>query len=163
MMRRFMFWFLGLAAAGAALAEPPKQAEVAYPAGYREWAHAKSMVIYSDKHPLYQQFGGFHHVYVNPEGYRAMTKGGAFPDGSVLVFDLLEAKDQNGAYVEGDRKLVAVMVKDRAKWKPTGGWGFEAFKGESRTERTVTDAQAQCFGCHQQQRANDFVYSGFRP
>ena len=55
------------------------------------------------------------------------------------------------------------MAKDRVRYKPTGGWGFEAFKGDSRTERTVTDAAGQCFGCHQQQKANDFVFSGFRP
>ena len=40
------------------------------------------------------------------------------------------------------------MRKDRAKYKVTGGWGFEGFKGDSRTERMVTDAKTQCFGCH---------------
>jgi len=138
-------------------------AEVEYPAGFRQWAHVKSMVIYSDKHPLFGQFGGFHSVYVNPKGLPAMTKGGSFPDGSVLIFDLLEAREEKGAYVEGSRKLIGVMVKDRQRYKLTGGWGFEAFKGDSRTERTVTDAAGQCFGCHQQQKANDFVFSGFRP
>jgi hypothetical protein len=159
-MRRFLFTLLALVAAGTAGAD---SSQPAFPSGYRQWPHVKSMVIYSDKHPLFEQFGGIHHVYVNQTGFTAMTKGGSFPDGSVLVFDLLTAKDENGAWVEGDRKLVAVMVKDRNKYKPTGGWGFEAFKGDSRTERLVNDAQAQCFGCHQQQRANDFVYSGFRP
>ncbi|TMA35615.1 MAG: cytochrome C [Deltaproteobacteria bacterium] len=137
--------------------------EVEYPSGFRQWAHVKSMVIYSDKHPLFGQFGGFHSVYVNPKGLPAMTKGGSFPDGSVLVFDLLEAREENGAYVEGSRKLIGVMVKDRQRYKVAGGWGFEAFKGDSRTERTVTDATAECFACHQKQKANDFVYSGFRP
>jgi hypothetical protein len=162
-MRWFPLTLLALVASGVASAEQGKGTEVPYPAGYRQWAHAKSMLIYSDKNPLFGQFGGLHHVYVNPTGFTAMTKGGSFPDGSVLVFDLLAAKDENGAWVEGDRKLVAVMVKDREKYKPTGGWAFEAFKGDSRTERLVNDAQAQCFSCHQQQRANDFVYSGFRP
>jgi hypothetical protein len=154
---------VALGVAGPALADPPKEPAVAYPVGYRQWAHVKSMVIFSDKHPLFAKFGGIHHVYVNAVGLRAMTKGGTFPDNSVLVFDLLDAKEENGAYVEGNRKLVAVMVRDRNHYKPTGGWGFETFKGDSRSERVVSDAVGECFGCHQQQQANDFVFSGYRP
>jgi hypothetical protein len=141
-------------------AESPK---VDYPTGYRQWAHVKSMVIYSDKNPLFGQFGGMHHIYANPDAMKAYTKGGTYPDGSVIVFDLLDAKDENGAWVAGDRKFIGVMQKDRAKYKTTGGWGFEGFKGESRTERMVTDANAQCFACHQAQKDNDFLFSGYRP
>lgn len=162
-MRRLATLLAALALAGPTRADPPEGAKIDFPAGYREWSHVKSMVIYSDKHPLFEQFGGIHHVYVNADGFRAMTKGGSFPDGSVLVFDLLEAKEEDGAYLEGTRKLVAVMKKNRAQFKLTGGWGFEAFKGDSRTERLVTDAAGQCFGCHKPQTANDFVFSGFRP
>ena len=161
MTRRLLLLLTVLALGRLAHAGAPTQVE--YPAGFRQWAHVKSMVIYSDKHPLFGPFGGFHNVYVNPKGLPAMTKGGSFPDGSVLVFDLLEAREENGAYVEGNRKLIGVMAKDRQRYKPTGGWGFEAFKGDSRTERTVTDAAGQCFGCHQQQKANGFVFSGFHP
>jgi len=153
---------LALSLAPSALAEEAKSA-VPYPAGYRQWAHVKSMVIYSEKHPLFASFGGLHHIYANPEALRAYVKGGSFPDGSVIVFDLLEAKDENGAWVGGERKLLGVMTKNRTRWKATGGWGFEGFKGDSRTERLVSDANAQCFGCHQQQKDNDFVFSGYRP
>ena len=154
---------LALALVGAAYAASPEKSSVAYPTGFRKWPFVKSMVIYSDKHPLFAQFGGMHHVYANAEAMRALVKGGTFPDGSVLVFDLLEAKDENGAWVEGSRKLIGVMEKDRARFKTTGGWGFEGFKGDSQSERLVTDATAQCFGCHQQQKDNDFVFSGYRP
>ena len=136
---------------------------VDYPAGYRQWPHVKSMVIWSDKHPLFGAFGGMHHIYANADAMRAYTKGGKFPDGSVIVFDLLEAKDENGAWVGGERKFIGVMRKNASRWKTTGGWGFEGFKGDSRTERMVTDPQQQCFGCHQSQQKNDFVYSGYRP
>jgi Cytochrome P460 len=136
---------------------------VDYPKGYRQWPHVKSMVIYSDKHPLFASFGGMHHIYANADAMRAYTKGGTFADGSVIVFDLLDAKDDGGAWVAGDRKLVGVMVKNRTRYKATGGWGFEGFKGDSQTDRMVTDANAQCFACHQKQKDNDFVFSGYRP
>src|SRR5213594_3233877 len=126
---------LALALVGAAYAASPEKSSVAYPTGFRKWPFVKSMVIYSDKHPLFAQFGGMHHVYANAEAMRALIKGGTFPDGSVFVFDLLEAKEDNGAYVAGDRKFIGVMQKDRTKFKTTGGWGFEGFKGDSRSDR----------------------------
>jgi hypothetical protein len=151
---------LSLAVAAPAQPNPPA---VDYPAGYRQWAHVKSMLIASDKHPLFATFGGLHHIYANPEAMKAYVKGGTFPDGSVIVFDLLAAKEDNGAWAAGERKFIGVMVKSKARYKATGGWGFEGFKGDSRTERMVTDANGQCFACHQQQKDNDFVFSGYRP
>src|SRR2546426_7540929 len=154
MTHRLIPLCLALGLVGTAYAASPEKSSVAYPTGYRKWALVKSMVIYSDKHPLFAEFGGLHHVYANAEAMRALVKGGTFPDGSVLVFDLLEAKDENGAWVEGSRKLIGVMEKDRARFKTTGGWGFEDFKGDSPSERLVTDATAQSFGSHQQPNDN---------
>jgi hypothetical protein len=155
--------FLLLLALTLAPAVHAAEPAVDYPKGYRQWPHVKSMVIYSDKHPLFASFGGMHHIYANADAMRAYTKGGTFADGSVIVFDLLDAKDDGGAWVAGDRKLIGVMVKNRARYKTTGGWGFEAFKGDSQTDRMVTDANAQCLACHQKQKDNDFVFSGYRP
>src|SRR2546427_7981714 len=135
MTHRLIPLCLALGLVGAAYAASPEKSSVAYPTGYRKWALVKSMVIYSDKRPLFAEFGGLHHVYANAEAMRALVKGGTFPDGSVLVLDLHEAKDENGAWVEGSRKLVGVMEKDRARFKATGGGGVEAFKGGSQTER----------------------------
>ena len=163
MMDRLVPLCLALVLSGSAQAASPEKPSVEYPAGFRKWALVKSMVIYSDKHPLFAQFGGMHHVYANGEAMRALVKGGTFPDGCVLVFDLLDAKDDGGAYVEGSRKLTAVMAKDRARYKETGGWGFDAFKGDSQSERMETDPAQQCFACHSKQKDNDFTFSGYRP
>lgn len=133
-----------------------------FPTGYREWTHVKSMVIYSDKHPLFAAFGGIHHIYVNKAGLQAAKAHGKFPDGAVLVFDLLKNDDANGAYSEGERKVVAVMQKDSKKYKDTGGWGFQAYKGGTANEATVTDPVGQCFTCHQSQKDSDFVFSTLR-
>src|SRR5206468_9447718 len=119
MTHRLVPLCLALALAGAASAASPEKPSVAYPAGYRKWPLVKSMVIYSDKHPLFAQFGGVHHVYANAEAMRALVKGGTFPDGSVLVFDLLEALHENGAWVERRRKLIGVIEQDCARSKPT--------------------------------------------
>ena len=67
------------------------------------------------------------------------------------------------AVQEGARKVLGVMHKDSKKWKDTGGWGFEGFKGDSKSERAVgANAAAACFQCHTSQRQKDFVFSSYR-
>jgi hypothetical protein len=156
-------WILGLVMlAGPAAADAPAFEAVPYPEGFREWKHVKSMLI-QDGHPLFAAFGGLHHIYANPvaeQGYR----DGTFADGAVIVFELLEAQTGGSAIQEGARKVVGVMRKDRARWAATGGWGFEGFKGDSRTERAVgADAATACFACHAPLTAHDHVYSRMRP
>lgn len=149
---------LAIGVGGAAAQET----NVRHPDGYRQWLHVKSMVIHDRAHPLFDAFGGIHHVYVNPVGAGTARSGGSYPDGSVLVFDLLEIKAEGGAMHEGARKFVAVMVKDAKRYAATGGWGFQAFRGNTRDQRLVTDTRTQCFACHQSQKAADYVFSTYR-
>lgn len=134
---------------------------VPYPAGYRDWHHVKSMVI-QQGHPLYQRFGGIHHIYANKaaiEGY----KKGRFPDGAVIVFDLLDAKAADNAVTEGERKVVGVMHKDAKKYKDTGGWGYEGFAKDNNSERVVgKNGASACHQCHTSQKEKDFVFSALR-
>ena len=67
--------------------------DVDYPDDYRKWSHVKSMVL-QEAHPLYKTFGGIHHVYANSKALQALKAGKPYPDGSFLVFDLLEAKTE---------------------------------------------------------------------
>lgn len=143
---------------GALAADP---APVPYPAGYRDWHHVKSMII-NQGHPLFQSFGGIHHIYANKaamEGY----KKGRFPDGAVIVFDLLDAKSADNAVTEGERKVVGVMHKNSKQYKDTGGWGYEGFAKDSATERAVgKNAATACHQCHVSQKDKDFVFSSLR-
>lgn len=133
---------------------------VAYPDGYRTWTHIKTMVLHKG-HPLENPFMGIHHVYGNEQGVKG-TKSGQYQDGSILVFDLLKYMTADNASTEGDRVLVGVMVKDSSKYQSTGGWGFEGFAGDSRTERLVNDGGKSCFDCHASQKENDYVFTRWR-
>jgi hypothetical protein len=148
---------------GSALAIAAAAPEVPYPEGYRGWHHVKSMMI-EPGHPLFDSFGGLHHIYANDKAIAGYAKG-KFPDGAVIVFDLLEAKVADHAVQAGARKLIGVMRKDARAYAATGGWGFEGFKGDSRTERLVTQANAMgaCYGCHAGQDKTDFVFSTVQP
>lgn len=92
------------------------------------------------------------------EGYKSNRK---FKDGSVIIFDLFEANYADNAISEGARKVVGVMVKDSKRFKETGGWGFEAFKGDTK-ERVVKDIYSDCFAYHLSQKDNDYVFSEYR-
>jgi hypothetical protein len=152
-----------LAAIGTGVLGAAGTPQIPYPEGYRGWLHLKSMVIHDRSHPLFEAFGGIHHVYVNPAGAKAARSGGRYPDGTVLVFDLLEAKSEGGAMSEGPRKFIGVMARNSGAYAATGGWGFEAFKGDTKDQRAVTDAKTQCFACHQSREANGYVFSTYRP
>src|SRR5215510_8257396 len=134
---------------------------VPYPAGYRLWTHVKAALV-GPQSPAFDNSGGIHHIYANEkamEGYRT----GRFPDGSVLVADFLETRENAGVTTEGARRRIDVMLKDGKRYAATGGWGFEQFKGDSQTDRMVTaEIAANCFACHSKQKERDSVFSEFR-
>jgi hypothetical protein len=135
----------GLLASGALFGQTENK--VAYPEGYREWAHVKSMVVMKG-HIHYDAFGGIHHVYANDIALASLKSGEPFPKGAVLVFDLLEEGTKNGA--------------DSDRFGETAGWGFEDFKQGDPDQRLVTDMREQCMSCHETQKARDYVYSVYR-
>ena len=105
-MKQFMLAALLASTATIALTD---DSQVPYPEGYRDWHHVKSMVI-EEGHPLYGAFGGIHHLYANDTAMEGYLKG-AFPDGSVIVFDLLESvQNGNAEFVEDFLGLVFVDI-----------------------------------------------------
>lgn len=129
------------------------------PEDHRSWFHVKSMVI-QPGHALHEAFGGVHHVYANDLA-RAGLANGHYGDGAVFVFDLLAAEEGGHAIAEGPRKVLGVMHKSSAAFAETGGWGFAGFTDDGRN--VVTDMRAQCFQCHEPQRASGYVFSRPRP
>jgi hypothetical protein len=157
-MKQLLTVLLAVGSIGPALSATH---EVPYPKDYRDWYHVKSMVI-EDGHALFASFGGIHHIYANKkalEGY----KSGRFPNGAVIVFDLLDAKRADNAVTEGARKVAGVMHKDAKKFASTGGWGFEGFAGGDAAKRVVgNNSKGACFECHMPQKDKDYVFSALR-
>src|SRR5215212_4313890 len=86
----------------------PAAPSVPYPDGYRDWAHVKSAAV-GPTNKRFASVGGFQHIHANREamvGYRTR----AFPEGSALVFDWLEMRELEGAFSEGARRQVDVMM-----------------------------------------------------
>jgi len=128
---------------------------------YRDWTHVKSMAIFDKAHPLYDPFGGIHHVYANAKALPSTEQDKfPYPDGSALVFVLYNIKNADGAYVAADKKITAVMLKDAGKHKDTGGWAFQAWDAGGKA--LVTDGGTGCFACHKDGAGKtDYVFSRF--
>jgi hypothetical protein len=136
-----------------------------YPEGYRSWQHIKSILI-GPEHPTFEHRGGLHHYYANDLaviGYQT----GRFPDGSVIVDENVLTKDgegqAKGILLEGDRRMIEVMVKDRGRYKETSGWGFERFEYTRKDGALSAEQQTQCYECHAKAQDRDLVFSTIRP
>jgi hypothetical protein len=136
--------------------------QVPYPEGYRGWFHVKSQIA-TKEHPRFAQIGGIHHVYANSAGVTGYQTG-KFPDGAILILDVFALEEQGGSLVEDERRWLGVMHKDREKYKDTGGWGFENFAGNSKTDRevAVNGPIEGCFTCHKGREDTDLVFSKLR-
>ena len=145
-----------LACLGQAAASPVE--EPAYPDGYRRWTHVSTGVADA----AFKRYEGMHNIYANPKAIEGYKSSGAFPDGSVIVFDLFEVATKDGATNATKRKFIDVMVKDSKRYAATGGWGYTEFLGESRTERTFGQDKAMgCHGCHAASATRDSVFTRF--
>ena len=106
-----------------------------------------------------------HNVYTQPSVVEAYRNSGEFPDGAVLVKELLSAETRpmttgtvsHGADIQG----WFVMVKDAANRFPESklwgnGWGWALFDSDGMLK--TKDYKAECLGCHIPAQATDWVY-----
>src|SRR4029450_1542744 len=124
------------ALAVAVAARARQDLSIPFPAGYRTWAHVKSVVV-GPTSAAFATEGGIHHIYANEQalaGYRS----GSFPCGSFIVPDLRETKEANGNLLEGAPRRLDLMVKDSRRFAANAGWGFASFRGGERTGGELT-------------------------
>ena len=132
-----------------------------FPKDFRRWAHVKSVLV-GPQSPAFATEGGIHHIYANDKALQGYESS-KFPDGSVIVYDLLETKEVGGNTVEGQTRRVDVMIKQSERYASTGGWGFMSFSGSNQTDGKLTaERQAMCAGCHAHRKDHDSVFSEFR-
>ncbi len=133
---------------------------VAYPDGYRNWSHVRSGAI-GPTNQSFERMGGFQHIYANEQGM-AGYRTRQFPEGSVVVVDWFEMREQAGAFSEGPRRQLDVMVKDSKRYASTGGWGFQRFVKDSKTELAAAPTPQDCFACHDKLKKDGLVLSQYR-
>lgn len=160
-MKRTMLMLVATAVFAASVSVWALDDTVLFPKEFRKWAHVKSVLV-GPQSAFFATEGGIHHIYANDkalEGYET----GKFPDGSVIVYDLLETKEVAGNTIEGATRRVDVMMKQGERNAATGGWEFMSFAGGDQTNGKLTaERQATCSGCHAKRKDHDSVFSEFR-
>ena len=153
---------------GAALAALPAEKLLQVPAvDYRkDWVQLGTFSILSDEPD--EGAEQLHVVYTAPANVEAYRQTGAFPDGTVLVKDVLATRteDLTTGTVSFGTHLVGrfVMVKDAAGTHGQGsplwgdGWGWAFYEGIETTETVTTDYRTDCLGCHEPVRHQDLIY-----
>ena len=138
------------------------------PQEYRRWIFAGSSLglVYEGE----EQADGserFHNVYINPAAYDANAKTGEFPAGTVLMLEIMTAREKtsilNGGRYE-DRLVglaAAVKAPDRFKEK----WAYFSFTdpGKPFLEKAAANKPEECWTCHKQHGADDNIFVQFYP
>ena len=106
-----------------------------------------------------------HNVYTQPGIIEAFRDNGKFPDGAVLIKELLSTetvqmttgKVSRGKEIEG----WFIMVKDAQNRFPGNklwgdGWGWFLFDPGKKLK--TKDYKAECLGCHIPAKQNDWIY-----
>lgn len=114
------------------------------------WAHANTEGKPGSKE--------YHVVYTQPETIDYYQKHGGFPDGAVLVKELLNAETMQmttGPAVSHATTLKGwfVLVRDtQGRYKKSklwgDGWGWSLFNAPDPKKTVSTDYQTDCIACH---------------
>jgi hypothetical protein len=136
------------------------------PTHYREWIYLSTGIdmSYSPKADA-ADHSMFDNVFVNPAAYRSFLATGTWPDKTVLVLEVREARskgsiNQRGHFQGPDIMDIEVHVKDEARFP--GKWAFFSFDAPDKNG-TLIPQTAPCYTCHAQHAAADTTFVQFYP
>jgi Cytochrome P460 len=142
-----------------------KEGGISLPADYREkFVHLGTWAVASKPGKPVDELHG---VYARPEDVKAYRRDGKFPDGAVLVKDVISvssAKLTTGqaSWAKGV-KIWFVMIKDAKGRFPKNdlwglGWGWALFEAKDPKKNVATDYRTDCKVCHVPAKKDDWVY-----
>ena len=139
------------------------------PEGYRQWVYVGTPITPNELNPPEAPFPDFHIVYIHPDDYVAYQRTGAFPEGTVLIKELVSIGSKKAAsgngYFMGDYIGLEATVKDSSRYpNEPGHWAYFTF-GHKYPLADTTRAQSTetCNACHQESAAEDFVFTQYYP
>ncbi len=177
-MIKIMFAAAGVVVLGAALfargspaAKPfspyvDEKGNISLPKNFHGWQFLGTWGVATDED---NEVGskGFHNVYTQLETVSAFRMTGKFPDGAVLVKELLKAKTDTMTTGEISYAIETegwfIMIKDtdgRFKDNPLwgDGWGWALFNADKPAETVTKNFKTDCIPCHVPAKQDDWVY-----
>jgi hypothetical protein len=155
------------AVVSAAPADAPTYAangDLTPPANYREWIYLTSGIDMSYTAQA-RDHSMFDNVFVNPAAYRSFLATGTWPDKTMMVLEVREARNkgsinQAGHFQGTDVMDFEVHVKDEARFG--GKWAFFSFDSPAKNG-TLIPQGAPCYTCHTAHAAVDTTFVQFYP
>ncbi len=139
------------------------------PEGYREWLYIGTPITPNDLNPPEAAFPEFHNVYIHPDNVEYYKENGSFPDGTILVKELVSVGSQQAVsgngYFMGEFLGLEATIKDAERFPDEpGNWAYFSF-GHSYPLTGTANAfpTASCNACHQATAAEDFVFTQYYP
>ena len=140
------------------------------PEGYREWTFVGAPVTPNSLNPPEAPFPEFHNVYIHPEAFAHYKETGTFPDGTILIKELVsvgatQAASGKGLF-QGDYIGLEAAVKDAKRFpNEPGYWAYFTFSHASPPYPATAKQQpvAACNACHQANSAQDWVFTQYYP
>src|SRR4051812_43004418 len=138
-----------------------KDGDLVLPTGFRQWTFMGGPITPNSLNNGEAPFPEFHDVYIERENLLYYQHHGNFPEGTVLVKELVLT--QKGKYADGsidsasgrgyfpsELHGIDVMVKDSIRFANTNKWGFFTFGHHAPpyTSRAEEMSAAQCASCH---------------
>jgi hypothetical protein len=147
-----------------------EQGNLVRPKGYRSWMFVGAEVTPNDLNNGHADFPEFHIVYINRSSFKEYKKTGKFPEGTIMVKELVsvgakQAPSGNG-YFMGNYEGLAASVKDSKRFpNEPGNWAYFNFsEGGSKLAKTAKALPtASCNTCHQTNAAEDWVFTQYYP
>lgn len=139
------------------------------PEGYRQWIYIGTPLTPNDLNPPEAAFPEFHNVYIHPDDFDHWEKTGNFPDGTIIIKELVavgskKAVSGNG-YFMGDFAGLEATIKDSKRFpNEPGNWAYFSF-GHSLPYAATAKAfpTSACNSCHEASAADDFVFTQYYP
>ena len=141
------------------------------PLDYRSWVFVTSGLgmTYGPAKPADGQPPLFDNVFVTRDAYNAFLRSGTWPDKTMFILEGRRAEANvsinNGGHTQGQMAFMEAAVKDTARFKNTGGWGYFSFdsRGGLVESAAALPPTASCYACHSANTAVDNTFVQFYP
>lgn len=138
------------------------------PEDHREWVFIGAPVTPNDMNNGKAAFPEFHNVYIDPMSFAEYKKTGAFPNGTVILKELVsvggKAMPSGKGYFQGEFVSLEAMVKDTKRFEEEpGGWAFFRFGEAPHYNRAGARMKTEsCNSCHTGAE-EDYVFTDTYP
>jgi len=165
------------AGASSVLAQQPaapaftSAGQLVRPLDYRSWVFVTSGLgmTYGPAKPAEGQPPLFDNVFVTRDAYDEFLRSGSWPDKTMFILEGRRAEANvsinNGGHTQGQMAFMEAAVKDTARFKNTGGWGYFSFdsRGGLVESAAALPPTASCYACHSANTAVDNTFVQFYP